>query len=59
MVATPLYKPYKYVLPKRVGFFRHLDLKTGIDVPHFRLELVIAFEGTTTVYERICGLNSK
>ena len=22
MLCTPLYKPYRYVLPKRVGFWR-------------------------------------
>ena len=28
--ATPLYKPYKYVPPLRVGFLRRFGLKTGI-----------------------------
>ena len=27
---TPLYKPYRYVPPHRVGVLRHFGLKTGI-----------------------------
>ena len=33
--GTPLYKPYGYVPPQRVGFLRRSGLKTGIDFPHF------------------------
>ena len=36
--GTPLYKPYRYVLPHRVG--------TGIHFAHFGLESGIVFEGT-------------
>ena len=38
--GTPLYKPYRYVPPQRVGFLRRFDLKTGIDFPHFGPESV-------------------
>ena len=40
MGAIPLYKPYRCVPPYRVGFCAIFDLKTGIDFPHFGLELV-------------------
>ena len=36
--GPPLYKPYRYVLPHRVGFLRRFCLKTGIDFADFRLE---------------------
>ena len=45
--GTPLYKPYRYVPPHRVGFLRRLGLKTGIDFAHFGLESAIIFERTT------------
>ena len=44
--ATPLYKPYKYVPPHRVGFLRRFGLKTGIHFAHFGLESGTVFEGT-------------
>ena len=38
---TPyMYVPYMYVPPFWVGFCAIFDLKTGIDFPHFGLELV-------------------
>ena len=48
--GTPLNKPYKYVLPNRVGFLRLLGLKTGIDFAHFGLQSGMVFEGTMGVY---------
>jgi len=36
--GPPLYKPYRYVLPQRVGFLRRFGLKTGIDFADFGLE---------------------
>ena len=39
--ATPLYKPYRYVPPQRVGFLHHFGLKTGMDFVHFGLESVM------------------
>ena len=56
--GTPLYKPYSYVPPQRVGFSRCLGLKTAIDFVHFGLESGIVFEETTGVYERIYRFNS-
>ena len=35
---TPLYKPYRYVRPQRVGFLHRFDLNLGIDFAHFGLE---------------------
>ena len=35
---TPLYKPYRYVPPHRVGVLRRFGLKTGIDFADFVLE---------------------
>ena len=57
--STPLYKPYRYVPPHRVGFLRRFSLKTGIHFAHFGLESGMVFEGTTRVYERIYRFNSK
>ena len=61
--GTPLYKPYRYVPPQRVGlFFRRSSLKTGIDFAdfaHFGLESGMVFKGTAGVYERIYCFNSK
>jgi len=45
--ATPLYKPYRYGLPHRVGFLCHFGLKTGVHFAHFGLESGIVFKGTT------------
>ena len=36
--GPPLYKPYRDVLPHRVGFLRRFCLKTGIDFADFGLE---------------------
>ena len=36
--GPPLYKPYRYVPPQRVGFLRRFCLKTGIDFADFGLE---------------------
>ena len=33
-----MYKPYRYVLPQRVGFLRLFGVKTSIDFVHFDLE---------------------
>ena len=47
--------------PQGYGF-RRFGLKTSIDFAHFGLEsgiVVIGFEGTTGVYERIRRFNSK
>ena len=49
----PLYKPYWYVLPQRVGFLRRFGLKMGTDFAHFGLESDMIFKGTTGVHERI------
>ena len=51
--VLPLYKPYRYVPPQRVGFLRRFDLKMGTDFAHFGLESGMVFKGTTGVYERI------
>ena len=51
--VLPLYKPYRYVPPQRVGFLRRFGLKTSIDFDHFGLESGLIFKGTTGVYERI------
>ena len=45
--GAPLYKPYRYVPPNRVGFLRRFGLKTGIHFAHFGLESGMVFEGTT------------
>ena len=57
--VTPLYKPYGYVPPHRVGFLRRFGLKTGIHFAHFGLESGWVFEGTTGVYEHFYRYNSK
>ena len=51
--VLPLYKPYRYVPPQRVGFLRRFDLKMGTDFAHFGLESGMVFKGTTGVYECI------
>ena len=45
--GTTFYKPYRYVPPHRVGFFRCFGPKTGIHFDHFGLELGMTFEETT------------
>ena len=55
----PLYKPYRYVLPQRVGFLLRFGLKMGTDFAHFCLESDMIFKGTTGVNERIYFFNSK
>ena len=45
--GTPLYKPYRYVPPYRVGFLRRSGLKTGIHFAHFGLESNMVVEETT------------
>ena len=57
--GTPLYKLYRCVPPRLVGFLRRFGLKTGIHFAHFGLESGMVFEGTTRVYERIYRFNSK
>ena len=54
-----LYKLYRYVPPRRVGFLRSFGLKTSIQFAHFGLESGMVVEGTTGVYERIYRFNSK
>ena len=41
---TPLYKPYSYVPPLRVGSLRRFGLKTDIDFAHFSLDSDMVFE---------------
>ena len=50
--GSPLYKPYRYAPPQRVGFSGLFGLKTDIDFAHFDLESGMIFEGTTGAYER-------
>ena len=57
--GTPLYKPYRYVPPQRVGFLVPFGLKTSIHFAHFGLESGMVFERTTRAYERIYRFNSK
>ena len=45
--GTPLYRPYKYVPPKRVWVLCRFGLKTGVD---FGLESDMVFEETAGVY---------
>ena len=47
--VTPLYKPYRYVPPHRVGFLllHRFGQITGIHFAHFGLESGMVFEGTT------------
>ena len=56
--STPLYKPYRYVPPQRVGFLRRFCLKTG-DSAHFSLVSRMVYEGTTIVYQCVRRFNSK
>ena len=52
--GTPLYKPYRYVPPKKVWFLCRFGLKMGIHFAQFGLE-----SGIKGVYERIYRYNSK
>ena len=45
--GSPLYKPYRYVPPQRVGFLGLFGLKTGTHFAHFGMESSMVFEGTT------------
>ena len=45
--GTPLYRPYKYVPPKRVWVLPRFGLKTGVD---FGLESDMVFEETAGLY---------
>ena len=49
--GTPLYNLYRYAQPHRAGLCAVL----APHFAHFGLELGMAFEGTTGVYERIAG----
>ena len=53
--GTPLYKPYRHVLPQRVGFLHCFGLKIGYRFCPFGLELIMVFGETNGVYERIGG----
>ena len=44
-LGTPLYKPYRYVPPRRVGFLRLFGLKTGIDFAPFWYGIGYGFRG--------------
>jgi len=57
--GSPLYKPYRSVLPQRVGVLHPFGLNTGIDFAHFGLESGVVLEGTTGIYERIYRFNYK
>ena len=54
--GTPLYKPYRYMPPHRVGFLSCFGLKTGIHFSHF---WELGFKGTMGVYEHIYRFNFK
>ena len=41
--GTPLFKPYRYVPPQRVGLLRRFGLKTGIGFANFGLESVMVY----------------
>ena len=56
--GTHLYKPYRYVPPKRVGFLHRFGLKIGLDFAHFGLESGMVYEGTTIVYQCVRRFNS-
>ena len=51
--GTPSYKPYRYVLPHRIGFLRRFGLKTGTHFAHFGLESGMVFERITGVHESL------
>ena len=41
--GNPLYKPYRYVPPQRVGLLCGFGLKTGTHFTHFGLESVMVY----------------
>ena len=43
--GTPLYKPYRYLLPHRVGFLRRFGLKTGHKLCPFWSGIGYGFRG--------------
>ena len=54
--GTPLYKPYRYVAPQRVGLFSPFDLITGVGgiyFAHFGLES--EFSGVPHPREQVTG----
>ena len=52
--GIPLHKPYRYVLPQRIGFLGLFGLRMGIDkFCPFWSGIRYGFEGTMGVYERI------
>ena len=53
--GTSLNKPYRFVPHQNLYFL----CRYGRDFAHFGLELGMAFERTTGVYERICCFKSK
>ena len=57
--GAPLYEPYRYAPPQRVGFLRCFGLKKGRGLAHFGPESGMVFQGTTGMYERIYPFNSK
>ena len=58
--GTPLYKPYRYVPPHRVGFLHRFGLKTGLNFAHIVLVWNrVWFRGNYGVYEHIYRFNSK
>ena len=59
--GTPLYKPYMFVSPQRIGFLRRFCLKTGKEFAHFGLESGIWFprELRVCTVERINCLNPR
>jgi len=57
--GEPLYKLYRCVPPKWVGFLRRFGLKTVIHFAHFGLESGMVFEGATGVSQRIKIMSKK
>ena len=57
--GTPLYNPYRYVLPQRLWFLHRFGLKTGIHFAHFGLESGMVFERSMGVYEHVSCFSSK
>ena len=39
--GTPLYKPYRYVAPQRVGLFSPFDLITGVGRGGYTLPILV------------------
>ena len=58
--GNPLYKPYRYVPPQRVGFLRTSWSENGDRLCFFfGLESGMLLKGTMGAYERIYCFNSK